>query len=145
MAKEKHMDGGWHGSTVSRPRRIINARSRFFNNASDFIKNVGGFIHEWTPFLLVMSYFVFSTCLYMFCTEQLISVFWFIYLTTNFYIAGSTVLEALMSLAPTRDAWKAAEKVEEKGWVFPTPDDDLLVLDLLIVGLPDPPSHWRKY
>ena len=72
----------------------------------------------------------------MFCTEQLISIFWFIYLTTNFYIAGSTVLEALMSLTPTRDAWKAAEKVQEKGWVFPTPDDDVLLLDLLIVGDP---------
>ena len=127
---------GWHGSAISRPRRIINARSRFFIHVNNSTKNLGGFVHEWTPFLLVLSYFVFSICLYMFCTEKLISIFWFIYLTTNFYIAGSTVLEALMSLEPTRDAWKAAEKVQEKGWVFPTPDDDLLLLDLLIVGLP---------
>ena len=71
----------------------------------------------------------------MFCTEELISIFWFIYLTTNFYIAGSTVAEALMSIKPTREAWKAVEKVQQKGWVFPTPDDDLLLLDLLIVRL----------
>ncbi|KAL6717678.1 hypothetical protein ACLMJK_005593 [Lecanora helva] len=124
----------WHGSAALRPRRIIDARSRIFNHISDSIKNLGGFIHEWTPFLLVMSYFVFSTCLYMFCTDNLISIFWFIYLTTNFYIAGSTVLEALMSLGPTRDAWKAAELVQKKDWTFPTPDDDLLLLDLLIVA-----------
>jgi DMAP1-binding Domain len=49
------------------------------------------FIREWTPFLLVSSYFIFSTCLYMLCNGELISIFWFIYLFTNFYIAGSTV------------------------------------------------------
>ena len=49
------------------------------------------FIKEWTPFLLVSSYFIFSTCLYMLCNGQLVSIFWFIYLVTNFYIAGSTV------------------------------------------------------
>jgi hypothetical protein len=49
------------------------------------------FIKEWTPFLLVSSYFIFSTCLYMLCNGELVSIFWFIYLVTNFYIAGSTV------------------------------------------------------
>ena len=49
------------------------------------------FVKEWTPFLLVCSYFIFSTCLYMLCNGELISIFWFIYLVTNFYIAASTV------------------------------------------------------
>ena len=124
----------WYGSGISKPRNIISARARAFNAVSDSTKNLGGFIHEWTPFLLIASYFVFSTCLYMFCTEELISIFWFIYLTTNFYIAGSTVAEALMSIKPTRDARKAVQSVQDKGWVFPTPDDELLLLDLLIVS-----------
>lgn len=61
-------------------------------------------------------------------------MFWFIYLTTNFYIAGSTVMEAFMSLTPCRDARKAVSKVTKNDWVFPTPDEELLVLDLLIVS-----------
>ncbi|KAF2876452.1 N-acetylglucosaminyltransferas-like protein [Massariosphaeria phaeospora] len=91
-------------------------------------------ISDWTPFGLVASYFVFSTCLYMYCSENLIAVFWFIYMCTNFYIAGATVLEAFMSITPCREARKIVAQAEEKGWLFPTPHDQLLVLDLLIVA-----------
>ena len=123
----------WYGSALPKPRNLNSIRGRFIHSAKDLFKNTGAFIHEWTPFLLVASYFVFSTCMYTFCTEQLISIFWFLYLTTNFYIAGSTVLEAVMSLTPTRDARKAVRKVQDNDWVFPTPDDALLFLDLVIV------------
>ncbi|KAI9839456.1 MAG: hypothetical protein M1819_002081 [Sarea resinae] len=92
------------------------------------------FIQEWTPFLLVASYFVFSTCIYMVCTARLISIFWFIYLSTNFYIAGTTVTEAFISIEPCRDARKVVERLAEKNWVFPTPDDQCLILDLVIVA-----------
>ena len=54
------------------------------------LKRVEIFVKDWTPFTLVASYFIFSTCLYMLCDGELISIFWFIYLITNFYIAGST-------------------------------------------------------
>jgi len=101
---------------------------------SEIWKYAGGFIHEWTPFMLVACYFVFSVCVYCFCGDGLIQVFWFIYLTTNFYIAGSTVLEAFLSLGPTRDARKAVQKVQSNDWTFATPDDDLLIIDLLIVA-----------
>lgn len=97
-------------------------------------RQIGAFIHEWTPFLLVACYFIFSIAVYTFCGEGLIEVFWFIYLTTNFYIAGSTVLEAFLSLGPVRDARKAVQNVQAKNWTFLTPDDDLLVVDLLIVA-----------
>ncbi len=40
-----------------------------------------------------------------------------------------------MSLTPCRDARKAVRNVTKNGWVFPTPDEELLVLDLLIVSL----------
>jgi cellulose synthase/poly-beta-1,6-N-acetylglucosamine synthase-like glycosyltransferase len=92
------------------------------------------FIQEWTPCLLVVSYFIFSTCIYMIVTPELILIFWFIYLTTNFYIAGATVVEAFMSLTPIREARKAVRKVAENNWIFPTPDDKLLILDIIIVA-----------
>jgi cellulose synthase/poly-beta-1,6-N-acetylglucosamine synthase-like glycosyltransferase len=104
--------------------------SRFYN-AARLLEN---FIQEWTPCLLVLSYFSFSTCIYMICTPELIMVFWFIYLITNFYIAGATVVEALMSLTPMKEAREAAQKLEESNWVFPTPDEKLLILDLVIVA-----------
>ncbi|KAI9737621.1 MAG: hypothetical protein M1818_005625 [Claussenomyces sp. TS43310] len=92
------------------------------------------FIKDWTPFTLVASYFIFSTCLYMICSAKLIEVFWFIYLMTNFYIAGSTVVEAVMSMTPCRDARQAVLKVQQNNWIFPTPDSEMLVLDLIIVA-----------
>jgi len=70
----------------------------------------------------------------MICSPDLITVFWFIYLISNFYIAGSTVIEAVMSMTPSREARKAVEDVQKNGWIFPTPDEDLLILDLLIVA-----------
>jgi cellulose synthase/poly-beta-1,6-N-acetylglucosamine synthase-like glycosyltransferase len=97
-------------------------------------QHVSAFIQEWTPFVLVLSYFVFSTCLYMICTAQLITTFWFIYLITNFYIAGSTVVEAVLSMKPCRDARAAVREMQQKDFEFPTPDDELLILDLLIVA-----------
>ena len=98
------------------------------------ISKVEDFIKEWTPFLLVASYFIFSTCLYMICSGKMISIFWFIYLTTNFYIAGSTVVEAIMSISPCRDGRRALRKVEENQWIFPTPEQYLPILDLVTVA-----------
>ncbi|KAF2255336.1 glycosyltransferase family 2 protein [Trematosphaeria pertusa] len=98
------------------------------------LERISSFISDWTPFGLVASYFIFSTCLYTYCSEGLIAVFWFIYMCTNFYIAGATVLEAFMSITPCREARKIVTQAEEKGWLFPTAHDKLLVLDLLIVA-----------
>ena len=116
-------------------RKSISERFGLRNGTlHDTLTNAALSIQDWTPFMLVTSYFVFSTCLYMFMSPKLFTVFWFIYLTTNFYIAGSTVLEAFMSLSPIRDARKQVRKLEENEWKFPTPDADLLTLDLLIVA-----------
>ncbi|KAF2644162.1 N-acetylglucosaminyltransferas-like protein [Massarina eburnea CBS 473.64] len=109
-----------------------NSRDR--KDAKDALENTSAFISEWTPFGLVASYFIFSTCLYMYCNDNLIAIFWFIYMCTNFYIAGATVLEAFMSITPFRESRKIVAQAEEKGWLFPTPHDQLLILDLLIVA-----------
>ncbi|KAF2178607.1 glycosyltransferase family 2 protein [Zopfia rhizophila CBS 207.26] len=100
----------------------------------DAVERASSFVSEWTPFGLVASYFVFSTCLYMYCSDSLIAIFWFIYMCTNFYIAGVTVLEAFMSITPCREARKIVTLAEEKGWLFPTPHHQLLILDVLIVA-----------
>ncbi|ESZ93886.1 glycosyltransferase family 2 protein [Sclerotinia borealis F-4128] len=92
------------------------------------------FIHEWTPCLLVNSYFVSSIFAYMLFPTKLLEVFWFIYNFTNFIIAASTALEAFISMEPSREARVAVTKAAEKGWKFPTPDDELLILDMVIVA-----------
>lgn len=122
------------GDSISNLRTFLRRFGFRHGATSDIIRQVAALIHEWTPFLLVASYFVFSVCVYTFCGEGLIAVFWFLYLFTNFYIAATTVLEAFLSLGPTRDARRAVEKVKSKDWTFATPDDDLLILDLLIVA-----------
>lgn len=99
-----------------------------------FIQRASAWIHEWTPFMLVVSYFVFSVCLYLICSKKLIAAFWFVYMATNFYIASATVLEAFMSIGPCREARKAITKAQENGWVLPTSDKNLKILDLIIVA-----------
>ncbi|TGO59426.1 hypothetical protein BOTNAR_0162g00060 [Botryotinia narcissicola] len=98
------------------------------------VSRASAFLLDWTPFLLIISYFIFSTCLYMFCTLKLIEIFWLIYLSTNSYTAAMNVMEAICSLKPNRIARKALYNVEQNGWKFPTPDDQLLILDLVIVA-----------
>ncbi|TGO17715.1 hypothetical protein BTUL_0015g00510 [Botrytis tulipae] len=92
------------------------------------------FIHDWTPCLLVSSYFVSSIFAYMLFPTKLLEVFWFIYNFTNFIIAASTALEAFMSMEPCREARLTVTKAAAKGWKFPTPDDDLLIVDIVIVA-----------
>ena len=79
-------------------------------------------------------YFTTSVFAYMLFPAKLTEVFWFIYNFTNFLIAASTALEAFMSLVLNKDARKAAKKVAEKGWTFPTPDEQLPTIDLVIVA-----------
>jgi cellulose synthase/poly-beta-1,6-N-acetylglucosamine synthase-like glycosyltransferase len=121
-------------SRIPATKSILAKLSYQFGTLNDLTTDASAIIQEWTPFLLVSSYFVFSTCLYMICTDKLVEIFWFIYMTTNFYIAGTTVLEAFMSVSPCRDARKAVRKAQENNWVFPTPDNELLILDLIIVA-----------
>ena len=123
------------GSPGTRPqsttRMLVTKESWPFQNT---IIRLSTFLLDWTPFGFVASYFVFSTCLYMYCSEKLIAIFWFIYMSTNFYIAGATVLEAFMSVTPCREARKIITEAEAKAWSFPTSHDELLVLDLIIVA-----------
>ncbi|CAN9184118.1 unnamed protein product [Alternaria alternata] len=103
-------------------------------SVSEIPGRTSSFISEWTPFGLVASYYVFSVCLYMYCSNSLIAIFWFIYMCTNFYIAGTTVLEAFFSITPCREAREIVTQAQEKEWLFPTPHHQLPIIDLLIVA-----------
>jgi cellulose synthase/poly-beta-1,6-N-acetylglucosamine synthase-like glycosyltransferase len=105
-----------------------------FTNLQYYLASVSNFISEWTPFLLVGSYFWFSVALYVFFPSWTMAIFWYIYMISNFYIASATVMEAFMSLAPSREARKTITKAEMNGWRFPSSDKELLMLDLLIVA-----------
>lgn len=98
------------------------------------IDSVSSWLLEWGPFLLVTTYFVVSIFLYVVLPASAIEIFWFFYMASNFYIAGNTVIEACLSLTPIEQARKAVKKVETNAWIFPTPDKDLPMIDIMIVA-----------
>nr|POF21100.1 putative glycosyltransferase ydam [Quercus suber] len=106
---------------------------------------------SWTPCVLVATYYIVSTSIFVMCNEAAIKVLYFFFMVsfhcmqhrkirrliifqvTNFYIAASCVLESFLSLTPLREARKAAIKVEKTGqWT--TPDDKLPSIDIIIVA-----------
>lgn len=108
-------------------KKVYQDVSWVFTTASDGVQ-------DWTPFVLVLSYFVFSTTIYMNATSGITEIFWFIYLMTNTYIATATVIESISALGNFQDAKRALEKVAKKNWVFPTAENDLPKLDIIIVA-----------
>ncbi|KAL1970099.1 hypothetical protein VTN77DRAFT_6504 [Rasamsonia byssochlamydoides] len=118
----------------SRTQQIRSSLARMIKDISWAFTMASDGVQDWTPFLMVLSYFVFSICIYMIATAEIMKVFWFVYLMTNTYIAGATVVEALMSVGPVHEAKKALAKVEKNNWTFPTPDADLAKLDIIVVA-----------
>jgi cellulose synthase/poly-beta-1,6-N-acetylglucosamine synthase-like glycosyltransferase len=128
-------DGLFEGAARrSRTQQIRSSLGGMLKDILWAFTTVSDGVQDWTPFVLVLSYFAFSICIYMVATDGIMKVFWFVYLMTNTYIAGATVIECLMSLGPVHEAKKTLAKVEKKNWTFPTPDADLLKLDLIIVA-----------
>ena len=68
------------------------------------------------------------------CSSQAIEVFYFFYMIVNLYIALCTAIESFLGISPSRDARKAAIKVDSNGGKFPTPEDRLPVMDLVMVA-----------
>lgn len=94
-------------------------------------------ILDWTPFVLVVTYFIVTTAIFVLCNEGTIKVFYFFYMATNFYIAAACVIESFLGLTPVRDARKAAIAVEGCGQ-FPSDLNgkakDLPIIDVVIVA-----------
>lgn len=119
----------------ARSSRLSSLRSNFDYASA----RSSAWIWEWTPFTLVCSYFIGSTCLYMVCTEKLIEVFWYVYMLTNMYVSFTTVVEAILSMSFTRDARArvtkmAALEFKPGSGPWPTPDEQLPIIDLIIVA-----------
>jgi cellulose synthase/poly-beta-1,6-N-acetylglucosamine synthase-like glycosyltransferase len=93
---------------------------------------------EWTPFILVTTYFIVSTAIFVLCNAQTIKVFYFFYMSTNFYIAATCVIESFMGMTPVRDARKLAIEVDKKDGKFPSDFNgtakDLPIIDIVIVA-----------
>lgn len=89
---------------------------------------------EWTPFALVFTYYLASTAIYCSASALAIKVFYFFYMAVNFYIAACTVIEAFLGISPVREAREAALTVQKNGCKFPSPDEKLPVIDIVIVA-----------
>ncbi|CRG83014.1 putative mannan synthase 3 [Talaromyces islandicus] len=118
----------------TRSRNLKTSVKKLIQDAHWAFKTGSDGVQDWTPFFLVLSYFVFSITVYMNATSSIIAVFWFVYLMTNTYIATATVVEAVTSMGSFTDAQKALAKVAKNNWKFPTADSDLLKLDIIIVA-----------
>lgn len=100
----------------------------------DLVAQVSAWLFDWTPFVLVSTYYIASTAVYTSATEGTIKVFYFFYMAVNFYIAMCTVIEAFLGISPLRESRKAADEVDQNNNQFATPDDELPVIDLVIVA-----------
>lgn len=75
----------------------------------------------------------------MVCSEKMIEVLWYVYMLTNTYVSMVTVLEAVLSISATREARNRVTKIAANDFKpgsqpWPTPDDQLPILDLIIVA-----------
>jgi hypothetical protein len=91
-------------------------------------------LFDWTPFILVLTYYITSTAIYTSASAGTIKVFYFVYMSVNFYIAGYTVVEAFLGISPLREARKAAYSIDQHHARFPTSEDDLPIIDIVIVA-----------
>lgn len=88
---------------------------------------------EWTPFCLVVSYFVVCTAIFVMCSTRVITVFYYFYMAANLYIAVIAVIESFLGMSPGRKAQAVAEKAQHSG--FPTASDrDLPPMNMVMVA-----------
>jgi hypothetical protein len=87
----------------------------------------------WTPFCLVVSYFIVVTAIFVMCSTTAITVFYYFYMVANLYIAVVAVIESFLGLSPVREAQVAADKAQVEG--FPTRnEDDLPTMNMVMVA-----------
>lgn len=103
--------GGPHNS--GGPTSITNISSQIARAIRSGTSALSDWILDWTPFVLVVTYFIVTTAIFVLCNEGTIKVFYFFYMATNFYIAATCVIESFLGLTPVRDARKAAIAVQE--------------------------------
>jgi len=88
---------------------------------------------EWTPFCLVVSYFVVCTAIFVMCSTRAITVFYYFYMAANLYIAVVAVIESFLGMSPGRKAQAIAAEVQQSG--FPTASEsDLPTMNMVMVA-----------
>ena len=88
---------------------------------------------EWTPFCLVVSYFVVCTAIFVMCSTKAITVFYYFYMAANLYIAVIAVIESFLGMSPGRKAQAVAAKAQQSG--FPTASEsDLPTMNMVMVA-----------
>ena len=106
-------------------RAIRTAKSAWFTFSDKLM--------EWTPFCLVVSYFVVCTAIFVMCSTRAITVFYYFYMAANLYIAVVAVIESFLGMSPGRKAQAIAEKAQHSG--FPTASDcDLPTMNMVMVA-----------
>ena len=100
----------------------------------DYWLALSNWLIEWTPLMLVACYWVVCTAIFVMCSSQAIEVFYFFYMIVNLYIALCAAIESFLGMSPVRNARKAAIKVDANGGKFPTPEDKLPIMDMVMVA-----------
>lgn len=118
------------GHTCPPSRSALDRLTAGFESISLAASN---WIISWTPPVLVTTFYIVSTAIFVMCNAQAIKVWYFFLMATNFYIAATCVIESFLSLTPIREARKAAMAVERNGR-WPTEDQRLPTIDLVIVA-----------
>ena len=118
-------------SSVAKARKPL--LKRIFNTIINAWYTFSDWLMAWTPFCLVVSYFVVVTAIFVMCSSQAITIFYYFYMVANLYIAVVAVIESFLGLSPVREAQVAAEKAQAGN--FPTPnEDDLPTMNMVMVA-----------
>ena len=111
-SKTKSTANSTTNSTTNSTSELTEPKDQQRRSASEALHHglmrASNFLTEWTPFLLVASYFVFSVSLYAMCTETWIAIFWLVDIKnsmTNADLPGSSISQRI-SILPEVPYWK---------------------------------------
>lgn len=118
-------------SSITKPRAPLFTRA--LRRAKSAWFAFSDWLMEWTPFCLVVSYFVVCTAIFVMCSTKAITVFYYFYMLANLYIAVVAVIESFLGMSPGRNAQAVAQKAQQVG--FPTVSDrDLPTMKMVMVA-----------
>jgi hypothetical protein len=117
--------------SVTKSKAPLHKRAAYSAKSAWF--TLSDWLMEWTPFCLVVSYFVVCTAIFVMCSTEAITVFYYFYMVANLYIAVVAVIESFLGMSPGRKAQAIAEKAQHDG--FPTASDsDLPTMNMVMVA-----------
>lgn len=97
---------------------------KILNKVNDALFAFSDWLMGWTPCCLVISYFIVCPAIFVMCSTQAITVFYYFYMVANLYIAVVALIESFLGISPVREAQASAEKAQQSN--FPTISEDAL-------------------